>query len=596
MPLGLIALFFTGALFSGQSPDGTALVRGRVIDAVSGRALRGASVHLIPPYDSNHYRPPQRSTTTDANGTFEIGAVVTGEYSLSATSTGDYLEASYGRRGPGGNGGTVRIADNARLDVTLRAWPAASIGGRVLDDQGRSVAEAHLTLVNRDGNTSGRTVSDDRGEYRFSGLIPGDYSVGIPIALASRTTRYAPQPRSPGAYVPPFQPYLLDRGGRTILTTYGAPLPPPSREGQANTYITTFLGGGSFADRKYVSLATGQSRGGVDVVLRDRPARRVSGVATTLTGPAPGLVLRLESEESAPWFRADQITATASADGAFVFVAVPDGSYRLTAYKRNPPFTEVTFAGAAPSIAQDDYTMGDKDVLFASMPMTVAGDQDGIEVLLRPGTPIAGRIVLDDGTTPAFGNQAPRIMLFSDRSDPFAGTAPYVQVASDGTFTGRARPGAYVLSAAWPSPGWSFRAARMDGRDVSGRTIQVGESPLALELTFAPGETGIQGQISDARGNPTRDATVLVFPIEENTWEVSSVSDFIKSEQPRKPTFSITNLAAGDYYVVALDEGAQRAGRTTPALQRLVPLATRVRVDPGQPAVVNLVMREVPPR
>ena len=345
-----------------------------------------------------------------------------------------------------------------------------------------------------------------------------------------------------------------------------------------------------------MSLAIGQSRAGVDVVLRDRPARRLTGVARTPAGPAPGLVLSLESEEGAPWFRDGQITATAATDGTFVFVAVPEGAYRLTAYKRNPPFTEVTFVGAVPATGHDDYMSGDRDVLFASMPATVTGDQDGLEVLLRPGTPIAGRIVLDDGTTPAFGNQPPRITIVSSRGDPFTGSGPYLQVASDGTLTGRARPGTYALSAGWPSQGWSFRAARIDGRDVSGRTIEIGDAPLSLELAFARGGTGIQGQISDARGNPTRDATVLVFPIEENTWEISSVSDFIRSEEPRKAAFSITNLTAGDYYVVALDESARRAGRTAPALRRLVPLATRVRVDPGQPVVVNLVMREVPPR
>jgi hypothetical protein len=596
MPRGFIALLVAGALFSGQSPDGTALVRGRVIDAVSGRALRGATVHLIPPYDSNQYRPPQRSTTTDASGAFEMGAVVAGEYSLSATSTGDYLEASYGRRGPGGNGRRLEIADNAKLDVTLSAWPAASIDGRVLDDQGRPVAEAHLMLVNRDGNSAGSVMSDDRGEYRYSGLAPGEYTVGVPITLASRTIKYAPQPRTANAYTPPFQPYVLDRDGRAILTTYGAGLPPPSRDGQANIYITTFLGSTSFADAKYVSLATGQSRAGVDIVLRDRPARRLSGVATTPAGPAPGLVLSLESHEGAPWFRDGQMTATAAADGTFVFVAVPEGSYRLTAYKRNPPFTEVTFAGAAPETGHDDYMSGDKDVLFASMPMTVTGDQDGLEVLLRPGTPIAGRIVLDDGTTPAFGNQTPRISLFSRRGDPFTGSAANFQVASDGTLTGRARPGTYMLSAGWPSQGWSFRAARIDGRDVSGRTFDVGDAPVSIELAFARGVAGIRGLVSDARGNPTRDAKIVVFPIEEFMWDTSSVNDFIRSEEPRKAAFSITNLTAGDYYLVALDESARRAGLTAPALRTLVPLATRVRVDPGQPMVVNLVMHEVPPR
>ncbi|HSC25854.1 MAG TPA: carboxypeptidase-like regulatory domain-containing protein [Vicinamibacterales bacterium] len=591
-----LILLVAGVLGAGQAPDGTAIVRGRVVNAVTGKPLRGVTVRFTPPFESNRYRPPKRIATSDAGGSFELTALIAGEYSVSASPAGDYLEARFGQRAAGGGGRSLHVVDQARLDITLGAWPAARLSGRVIDEQGRRVVDARLILVTRHGGTVDSAATDDRGEYEFARLAPGDYAVGVPINLTSRTIKSASPPRAPGAYEPAFQPYLLDRAGRTILTTYGAPLPPPARDGQPSVYITSFYGAGGFGDARYIELVAGQSRGGVDVVLRDRPARRVSGVATTPTGPVPGIVLVLSTDERTPWYVSDQITATASADGSFVFVGVPDGSYRLTAYKRNPPFTEVSFAGAAPMIAQDDYVMGDKDVLHASLPFTVTGDQDGVDVFLQPGTPIGGRIILQDGTTPAFGNQPPRFTLLSTQDGRFSRTAPYIEIAPDGTFSGHARPGSYVLDASGQVRGWSFTAARANGMAVEGRTIEVGDTPVALELTYSRGVTALRGYVSDTRGSLTRDASILVFPTDETTWDADGAANVIRYELPRRVAFDIPGLMTGDYYVVAIDETAGLVSRVPAGLRSLVPLATPVRIEPGEPVTVNLVMRDRPGR
>ena len=595
---GVVAALVCVVALAGQGPEGTAVVRGRVVDAITAKPLGHVPVSLTPPYDSVRYRPPQRSTVTDADGNFEVTAIAAGEYSISASPAGDYLSGSYGQRSPHGTSRTLAVADNDRLTVTVTAWPSASVRGVVRDDQGRPVAEAHVILVNRDGNSAGNATCDDRGEYLFPRVVPGEYTVGVPIILASRTIKYAPQPRSPNGYIPEFQPFLLDRGGRTILTTYGAALPPPSRNGQPNVYVTTYYGGAALGGATYFSVTSGQTRSGVDIVLRDRPGHRVSGVATTGTGALPGVVLQLENEHGVAAYVNGTLIAHAAADGSFVFVAVPEGRYRLRAYRRNPPFTEVSFSGAVPLVTMDDYIIGDPDVLSASLALVVAGDTEGLDVSLRPGSSITGRVLLDDGTEPSFGNQPPRLSLAGNDGDAFSrGSRASIKVNPNGTITGRAVPGTYVLEAGSTPQSWSFRSLRINGRDAASRAIEVGDVPIALELTYSRGITQLAGQASDERGAPARDASIVVFPVDERTWDTAaSPLTIVRVEQPRRPTFNFSGLMAGEYYVAAVDESARRVARTPAGLKALVPFATRVRVEPGLPASVNLVMHEAPPR
>jgi hypothetical protein len=47
--------------------------------------------------------------------------------------------------------------------------------GRVSDSTGASVAQAKVTLVNQDSNSTISTVSNDQGEFAFASLNPGTY-------------------------------------------------------------------------------------------------------------------------------------------------------------------------------------------------------------------------------------------------------------------------------------------------------------------------------------------------------------------------------------------------------------------------------------
>jgi hypothetical protein len=580
-----------------QGPEGTAVVRGRVVDAVTGKPLRNIPIRFSPEHRTP-FTPgidtslPGRTAITDANGAFEVTALAAGEYSIyGGGSLGDYLDVSYGIRGPGGGSRSLAVLEGARIDITLDAWPGASIGGRVIDEGGRPVVGANMSLASTNGGSYGSATTDDRGEYLIARLRPGDYTVGVPITLASRTLNAAPPARSPSSYRPPLLPYLLDRSARAILTTYGAPLPPSSADGSPNLYVTTYYGGAGFADAKYFSLAVGQARSGVDIVLRDAPGLRVSGTAVGPSGPVTGIVLTLGADGVAESYVNGRITATAAADGSFVFVAAPPGTYRLSASRRVPPPTEIVLVEGAPSMPMDDVIGRDDLALWADMPLTIGSeDMNGVQVVLHAGTSISGRVVFDDQSPIDLRSRLGLSLARIDSQSSIADT--YVQVAPDGTFMVRAKPGQYLIEAQGSVEGRSFQTARVDGREIGDGPIVVGDSAMAdLEVVFARGATSVRGGISDSRGNAFSDATIVIFPVDRTRWERRTESNRTRLVRLTAASYEVTGLMPGDYFIAAVDERVQPASLGKGAFERLSAFASRVQFRTGVPMTLNLLAR-----
>src|SRR6266850_5162062 len=85
---------------------GTAVIRGRIFAADTGRPLRRARVQISRPGLDNE----GQSTSTNAEGRYEIKNLAAGRYNINVTRSG-YLRLSYGQRRPFELGKPFDLAD-----------------------------------------------------------------------------------------------------------------------------------------------------------------------------------------------------------------------------------------------------------------------------------------------------------------------------------------------------------------------------------------------------------------------------------------------------------------------------------------------------
>ena len=291
------------ALLGGQiaAPAPTGAVTGRIVDVASGEPIPGTTVSLSPvqpsgaratvpasPVSPNLLRSLTNSTNTD--GAFEISGVPSGLWRVEARKEGYIPFAA-----------TLEVrADAVRLS-DVRMDRGGAIEGRVLDGHGapmvRVLVSATQQVRNRDGTvrfTGGAGgTTNDLGEFRVSGLAPGQYTV-----------RASP----PASVVNPF--------------AGGSPTAAPA------TYVPTFYSGSSEVEQgRAVTVSRGLTTRGIEFSMLLVPSYQVFGVVVDSSGrPVGGAAVHLAPARSSLAATGYQGSPSAL-DGTFVIVNVPDGRY-----------------------------------------------------------------------------------------------------------------------------------------------------------------------------------------------------------------------------------------------------------------------------
>jgi Carboxypeptidase regulatory-like domain len=204
-----------GSRIAFAQPPGSGVISGSVLEASNNDPVRKAIVTLT-------WQGAPRSwatSRTDNSGQFKFDGLPPGKYDLRATKPG-VGTAIYGATSVRELGELITLEDGeTRAGVKIRFLHSATISGRVLDPHGDPAINVAVTLL-RPGRNLGERVlvqyregsTNDRGEYRFDDVAPGQYYV------------HAQQPPIFGA-AEPLTPQFLG-GGRdskdaTILTIHG---------------------------------------------------------------------------------------------------------------------------------------------------------------------------------------------------------------------------------------------------------------------------------------------------------------------------------------------------------------------------------------
>src|SRR5438552_778858 len=159
-------------------PPPAGRISGRVI-ADNGRPVKRARAFITAAELSGG-----RGALTDENGIFDFTELPAGRYTLTVSKSG-FVSLSYGQRRPLQAGTPLQLADGQQLKGIEFQLPRGSvIGGRVLDEDGEAMPGVMVRVMryqylqgDRRLTPAGAGQTDDKGQYRVWGLMPGDYYV-----------------------------------------------------------------------------------------------------------------------------------------------------------------------------------------------------------------------------------------------------------------------------------------------------------------------------------------------------------------------------------------------------------------------------------
>jgi len=527
------------------APLGTATIGGVAVTADDqARPLRRVALTL-----SGAGLSPSLLAISDDEGRFEFRELPAGRFTLTAQKTG-YVRDVYGARPVGsGTGVPIAVTDGGRVTLTMRMTRSAAFGGRVILPPGAPISTVRLQVL-KWGRVNGRRqlVSarggayglEGTGEYRISGLPPGEYVVAA--YTAGRPAGRTQTEEGQGAIV-------------GLAPVYSPGTTDPSRA-------------------QPVRLAAGDERDGVDLVMDFVEMGRVSGRVIGPDGqPVP--FVQVSTSQSSP-INPFMAPIRTQADGSFVIPALVPGSFTLVA-RGALPGTEQT-RGA--------FSQGPPVPLWAyeSVMLNPGASVDGLVLQLRHGRSIRGRLMFGDAerTGPTPGVSGLIMTLTPDDSDTnivgVTATAP----TADGAFEfAGAAPGRYRIQVAFPDAlrsAWVVSSMTAGGVDLLDAPVAVGsDEDVTVLIGLSDQPSVLTGTVVDAGGQALPGQSVVVFSSSRQHW-TSPSRRVVHVRTGVDGSYEVRGMPDGEYYVAAIGDLASDDALTSEVFEGLALSATRVTI------------------
>ena len=469
-----------GLSFPGRAnpPDSHGIVRGRIVDT-DGRAIAHAQVRLAA--NGGRGAPPiaERTVWTDPAGVFEFGEAPAANIRLTASHAG------YFPTGQDGAGSSEPLTftlqpgqTRDRIELKLAAWSV--IEGRVVDERGDPIMDASVQLL-QPHYEGGRRVltgvlpprlTDDRGEYRIYGIVPGSYLVSSSIGQ---------------------------------VTAGDVP-------GYARSF---FPGTDDVAAAQQVTAEAGRVISGADISLVRAPTAHVSGALLDANGrPTTGGAVALTPAGSAIGVR----VGARIAEGSFEFPNVPSGRYVASMSRgRLNSWTEGDFAALLVTVADADVTglvlqatpgshVGGR-IIYSSSDLSRTPPATGLEIVPVP---------VDPALAPWNGIASARLLSST-------------QFELNG-ITGTRR-----LQVVHAPPGWMVESMLVNGIDVLDQPVTFGgeQRSISVDVTMTDRVSLLKGALTDDRSRAVAGVDVLVFSRDRRTWYRAAGSSAARARTPK---------------------------------------------------------------
>jgi uncharacterized protein (DUF2141 family) len=599
---------------------GTGRIDGRVVLIDDGAVVRRAVVTI-----SGGEMPRSRSVITDDTGAFVFTNLPSGRFTLTAARPA-FIPSSYGARAPGRPGTRISLATGQHLtDVVVRMARGAVISGTVRNEIGEPMpnvtvafsgtqpidTRSGLSTIDLDcDNHCGSVITDDRGTYRAFGLPAGSYIVGAfydvrarieMVKTAEVDAAFAEAQRTLGRPGAPASP-SIGRGGGTTGR-------PSTASRSEYSYAAVFHPGtADAAAAQRITVAFGEERSGIDIVLAPTPTVTVEGTIVNPAGPLPRLTIDMTPHNTVPIpddLQPDPGTARApvthpAPSGDFQFSRVTPGRYTITARA----VAGQVVAGPDGSIVRITSDGPAPPPLWASADVVVTGgDVSGVHLTLRPAFRVTGRIQFE-GTSPVPADLANvSVGLSRVTGTPAESNAinlaafrglpvPNTTARADGRFEmAPVYPGFYRIAAGVPGPVWRLRSAMVGGRDLLDDALVINpeaqEDITGVVLTYTERRTQVTGTLQTPAGAPATEYFIVVFTAERRWWRPDG-RRVAFSRPATDGQFVVRDLPPGEYYIAALTDLDTGSWQSPEFLDQVVPGSLRFTLAEGETQTQDL--------
>jgi hypothetical protein len=513
-----------------------------IFEVSSGRVVSMARPNdavrlLYEGFDSNAFVERARTLTTAGGAGQVTGNVVRG--SAPAQSPRDIpagTDTLMIRGGIAGDGRPTPVAQSA------------AIAGRVLDELGRPMPKAvvipfrqQFSLGQRRlSGVTARATTDDNGEYRISGLPPGQYYVTASVSPA-----------------------------------YGAIGRPTSERDFA---LTFYPGTSDVAAARPVTVAVEQTVNEINIVVRSMRLAAITGIVAVDARGVPQTTggVTINPRGGVMPGRSTPIRP----DGSFTFDKVAPGEYLLQARIPRPP--------SPPAPGQSPGPLND---LFSTV-VTVSGE-DVTGIRLKPVTPItiSGRVHFDDPRA-AQSVRPSAIRLSTLMLDARMETQSASTVTDDFEFELRTAPGRLAFRAAVTLSDardpWQLKAVRINSADVIDSAIEIDRDLSDVEIVLTTRVQQVSGLVTDVRGAPLNDSVVVLFAQDPSFWSAAPGPYVAVGRSNARGAFKVATLRPGVYYAIALDRVEDNAWQDPELLERLSRQAFPFSLREGEMQTIDL--------
>jgi protocatechuate 3,4-dioxygenase beta subunit len=516
------------AFAAGQANENQGVVRGKVTRAGTSEPISDVEILLVGPLTgpaanaavSNPLMlleiaegsgTPKVGSITSSDGSFVFRNLPPGQYTIRGQREGYFSTTAI----VGSSGlrsvvtASLNVSGSNTADVNLKMVKSATVGGRVLNSEGKPVSNLPVAAYQVSyGNgiegleSAGFGTTDDRGQYRLYSLFPGDYYIGV--GAGSRQGVSFPLSAAVTGY-------------EQCCTLFFP--------GVRNAHMATLL-----------SVAEGAELLNRDIDLRALQTFKVSGHLVTvppgLDAPRATSNFNLVSRDTEALTSPLMTTYPSSfkPDGSFEIQNVPPGSYDLAA----------------------TMTDGNAHVFNGRIPIEVGTrDLEDVRLPIHPSAEVRIRILLDGNLQP------PRPRAGAQLMSTEIGTTFLDAVGPNGPVVDSS--GAFVVSNV-PEGRYSVRVGavpansyisdiRQGGISIYDSGLVVGSSaPEPVEVMLSSGALSIRGKTLGSDGKPVASATVVLIPPPARR-QNAQMYRTIRAD--RNGEFSMNNVAPGEYKVFA---------------------------------------------